>query len=107
MTDKTCRSLTNSVDRTFVPLVVYGYLYTIFTTLTAVVQNQYHFVQGAVGLAYLGLGQLWALKPGKIRSLRYVEEVIYEPVKRSGYILSYYHPHHEYQERYNQAVSEA
>ncbi|KIW17886.1 hypothetical protein PV08_05081 [Exophiala spinifera] len=36
--------------------VVYGYLYLLFTTLTLVFEGTYHFSQGAVGLAYLGIG---------------------------------------------------
>lgn len=36
--------------------VVYGYLYLLFTTLTLVFENGYHFSQGNVGLAYLGIG---------------------------------------------------
>lgn len=36
--------------------VVYGYLYLLFTTLTLVYEELYHFSQGAVGLTYLGIG---------------------------------------------------
>lgn len=36
--------------------VVYGYLYLLFTTITEVYENQYHFSQGSVGLTYLGIG---------------------------------------------------
>lgn len=36
--------------------VVYGYLYLLFTTLTDVFQENYHFSQGTVGLTYLGIG---------------------------------------------------
>lgn len=36
--------------------VVYGYLYLLFTTLTMVFEGTYHFSQGAVGLAFLGIG---------------------------------------------------
>lgn len=36
--------------------IVYGYLYLLFTTMTGVFENTYHFSQGAVGLSYLGLG---------------------------------------------------
>lgn len=36
--------------------VVYGYLYLLFTTLTEVFQDNYHFSQGTVGLTYLGIG---------------------------------------------------
>lgn len=36
--------------------VVYGYLYLLFTTITEVYENQYHFSQGTVGLTYLGIG---------------------------------------------------
>ncbi|KIV78494.1 hypothetical protein, variant 1 [Exophiala sideris] len=36
--------------------VVYGYLYLLFTTLTAVFEGTYHFSQGSVGLSYLGIG---------------------------------------------------
>ncbi len=36
--------------------VVYGYLYLLFTTLTQVFEETYHFSQGAVGLAFLGIG---------------------------------------------------
>ena len=36
--------------------VVYGYLYLLFTTITEVFEDQYHFSQGAVGLTYLGIG---------------------------------------------------
>lgn len=36
--------------------VVYGYLYLLFTTITEVYEDQYHFSQGSVGLTYLGIG---------------------------------------------------
>ena len=36
--------------------VVYGYLYLIFTTITEVYENEYHFSAGSVGLTYLGIG---------------------------------------------------
>jgi MFS family permease len=36
--------------------VVYGYLYLLFTTITPVFEEQYHFSQGNVGLAFLGIG---------------------------------------------------
>jgi len=36
--------------------VVYGYLYLLFTTLTEVFENTYHFSPGTVGLTYLGIG---------------------------------------------------
>jgi multidrug resistance protein len=36
--------------------VVYGYLYLLFTTLTLVFEDTYHFSQGAVGLSFLGIG---------------------------------------------------
>ena len=36
--------------------VVYGYLYLLFTTLTAVFEGVYHFSAGNVGLTYLGIG---------------------------------------------------
>ncbi|KAL1966058.1 hypothetical protein VTN77DRAFT_4806 [Rasamsonia byssochlamydoides] len=36
--------------------VIYGYLYLLFTTITDVFEEQYHFSQGSVGLAYLGIG---------------------------------------------------
>lgn len=36
--------------------VVYGYLYLLFTTLTNVFENTYHFSSGTVGLTYLGIG---------------------------------------------------
>lgn len=36
--------------------VVYGYLYLLFTTLTPVFENVYHFSQGTVGLVFLGIG---------------------------------------------------
>ena len=36
--------------------VVYGYLYLLFTTITEVFEDQYHFSQGDVGLTYLGIG---------------------------------------------------
>ena len=36
--------------------VVYGYLYLLFTTLTGVFENMYHFSPGSVGLTYLGIG---------------------------------------------------
>ena len=36
--------------------VVYGYLYLLFTTITEVFENDYHFSTGDVGLTYLGIG---------------------------------------------------
>ena len=36
--------------------VVYGYLYLLFTTITEVFEDDYHFTQGTVGLTYLGIG---------------------------------------------------
>ncbi|KAA6407354.1 MAG: MFS general substrate transporter [Lasallia pustulata] len=36
--------------------VVYGYMYLLFTTITEVFEDGYHFSQGTVGLTYLGLG---------------------------------------------------
>jgi hypothetical protein len=36
--------------------IVYGYLYLLFTTITNVFEGNYHFSQGSVGLAFLGLG---------------------------------------------------
>lgn len=36
--------------------IIYGYLYLLFTTITGVFENEYHFSQGSVGLAYLGIG---------------------------------------------------
>jgi MFS family permease len=36
--------------------IVYGYLYLLFTTLTMVFEGTYHFSQGNVGLAFLGIG---------------------------------------------------
>lgn len=36
--------------------VVYGYLYLLFTTITVVFEDGYHFSQGTVGLTYLGIG---------------------------------------------------
>lgn len=36
--------------------VVYGYLYLLFTTITALYTLEYHFGEGIVGLSYLGLG---------------------------------------------------
>ena len=35
---------------------IYGYLYLLFTTFPRVFQGQYHFSNGSVGLAYLGVG---------------------------------------------------
>ncbi|KAF2436537.1 MFS general substrate transporter [Tothia fuscella] len=36
--------------------IVYGYLYLLFTTISSVFEGIYHFSQGSVGLAFLGLG---------------------------------------------------
>lgn len=36
--------------------VVYGYLYLLFTTLTLVFEERYHFNSGTVGLVFLGIG---------------------------------------------------
>ncbi|KAJ5180563.1 hypothetical protein N7492_003773 [Penicillium capsulatum] len=36
--------------------VIYGYVYLLFTTISSVFEEQYGFSQGAVGLAYLGIG---------------------------------------------------
>lgn len=36
--------------------VVYGYLYLLFTTLTEVFEERYHFSPGSVGLTFLGIG---------------------------------------------------
>jgi hypothetical protein len=37
-------------------VIIYGYLYLIFTTLTEVFEDQYGFTQVSVGLAYPGIG---------------------------------------------------
>ena len=36
--------------------VVYGYLYLLFTTITALYEQVYHFTEGTAGLSYLGIG---------------------------------------------------
>lgn len=36
--------------------IIYGYLYLLFTTMTLVFEETYHFSQGNVGLAFLGIG---------------------------------------------------
>ena len=36
--------------------LVYGYLYLLFTTLTPVFEQKYHFSPSSVGLTYLGIG---------------------------------------------------
>jgi type III secretory pathway component EscS len=36
--------------------VIYGYLYLLFTTITAVFEQTYGFSPGSVGLVYLGIG---------------------------------------------------
>lgn len=36
--------------------VVYGYLYLLFTTITALFEEVYHFTAGTAGLAFLGIG---------------------------------------------------
>lgn len=36
--------------------VGYGYIYLLFTTMTQVFEEQYHFGAGVVGLSYLGIG---------------------------------------------------
>lgn len=36
--------------------MIYGYLYLLFTTITEVYEDTYHFSQGIAGLSYLGLG---------------------------------------------------
>ena len=36
--------------------IVYGYLYLLFTTITALFEQTYHFSQGSAGLAFLGIG---------------------------------------------------
>ncbi|KAA8644048.1 hypothetical protein EYZ11_004481 [Aspergillus tanneri] len=36
--------------------VIYGYLYLLFTTISSVFKDIYHFSAGSVGLAYLGVG---------------------------------------------------
>lgn len=36
--------------------VVYGYLYLLFTTLTSVYEEVYHWNSGVAGLSYLGIG---------------------------------------------------
>jgi multidrug resistance protein len=41
--------------------VVYGYLYVVFTTITEVFEEGYHFSQGVVGLTFLGIGR-WKAK---------------------------------------------
>ncbi|KAF1809713.1 putative MFS multidrug transporter [Eremomyces bilateralis CBS 781.70] len=36
--------------------VIYGILYLLFTTISTTFENVYHFSQGSVGLAFLGIG---------------------------------------------------
>ncbi|KAF7122566.1 hypothetical protein CNMCM5793_000591 [Aspergillus hiratsukae] len=36
--------------------ITYGYLYLMFTTITAIFETKYHFSPGLAGLAYLGFG---------------------------------------------------
>lgn len=36
--------------------IIYGYLYLLFTTMSDIFHNTYHFSSSNVGLAYLGLG---------------------------------------------------
>jgi hypothetical protein len=36
--------------------VVFGYMFLLFTTFSAVFEKQYHFSESIVGLSYLGLG---------------------------------------------------
>lgn len=36
--------------------VTYGYLYLLFTTITDVYENVYHFSTGLAGLSYIGIG---------------------------------------------------
>jgi len=36
--------------------IAYGYLYLLFTTFPIIFQEQYHFSNGIVGIAYLGIG---------------------------------------------------
>ena len=36
--------------------MVYGYLYLVFTTITEIYEDTYHFSQGIAGLSYIGLG---------------------------------------------------
>ena len=36
--------------------IIYGYMYVLFTTMTAVFEQMYGFSQGTVGLTYLGMG---------------------------------------------------
>ena len=36
--------------------IIYGYLYLLFTTISAVFEGQYGWSQGSVGLSYLGIG---------------------------------------------------
>lgn len=36
--------------------IVYGYLYLLFTTITSLYEEVYHFSNGVAGLSYLGIG---------------------------------------------------
>ncbi|KAI9729165.1 MAG: hypothetical protein M1834_007072 [Cirrosporium novae-zelandiae] len=36
--------------------IIFGYLYLLFTTFSQVYTTQYHFSEGTVGLAYIGIG---------------------------------------------------
>lgn len=40
----------------FYMAVVYGYLYLLFTTITALYERVYHFNSGVAGLSFLGIG---------------------------------------------------
>lgn len=59
--------------------VIYGYLYLLFTTISAVFEGQYGFSQGSVGLSYLGIGVgsfigLFVLGSTSDRLLKYLTE---------------------------------